>query len=180
MLTALSCPAGLPQATGPTPPAADTSDTCARRADIRPATAHIRAARVRCARWAAQPIATAVPLIRSRVRTVLDDWRVSADIADVLLLAVSELTGNVVLHAPSTSRMRVRIALRGGWLHLEVIDGAFSPARPLPHPRAEVEADAEGGRGLLIVGLMAAESGGELTFTAHEFGNSVRVSIPAA
>ncbi|MEV7728842.1 ATP-binding protein [Streptomyces sp. NPDC087917] len=178
MLTAPSCPAELPRATGPTPPA-DASGTCARWA-VRPATAHIGAVQVRCARWAAEPTAATVPLIRSRVRTVLDGWRVSADIADVLLLAVSELTGNVVLHAPATSRMRVRIALRGGWFHLEVIDGAFSPARPLPHPRAEVEADAEGGRGLLIVGLLAAESGGELTFTSHEFGNSARVRIPAA
>ncbi|MFE2310965.1 ATP-binding protein [Streptomyces sp. NPDC059411] len=133
------------------------------------------------ARWAATPTAATVPLVRSRVRTLLEGWRVAADTADVLLLAVSELVGNVVLHAagPATGRMRVGITLRGGWLQLEVSDRAASLPR-LPHPRDEVDPDAEDGRGLLIVQLMTAESGGELTVTAHEFGKSVRVRVPAA
>ncbi|WP_330328776.1 ATP-binding protein [Streptomyces sp. NBC_00536] len=138
------------------------------------------------ARWTAEPTAAAVPLIRSRVRAVLDGWRVTAGIADVLLLAVSELTGNVVLHAASTRRMRVGVTLRAGWLHLEVTDGALAPPR-LPSPRttpptllAEIDPDAETGRGLLMVELMAAETGGELTFAAGEFGNRVGVRVPAA
>ncbi|MFE2287166.1 ATP-binding protein [Streptomyces sp. NPDC059443] len=133
------------------------------------------------AHWAATPTAATVPLVRTRVRTLLEGWRVAADTADVLLLAVSELVGNVVLHAagPATGRMRVGITLRGGWLQLEVSDRAASLPR-LPHPRDEVDPDAEDGRGLLIVQLMTAESGGELTVTAHEFGKSVRVRVPAA
>lgn len=129
--------------------------------------------------WAAEPTAATVPLIRSRVRSVLDGWEIAAEIADVLLLAVSELVGNVVLHAADAGRLRVGISLRGGWLQLEVTDGASSLPR-LPHPRAEVDPDAEDGRGLLIVHLMATEAGGQLSFKAAEFGKSVRVRVPAA
>ncbi|MGW6710514.1 ATP-binding protein [Streptomyces sp. NPDC054956] len=128
--------------------------------------------------WAAEPTAATVPLIRSRVRCVLDGWEIAAEIAEVLLLAVSELVGNVVLHAAEAGRLRVGVSLRGGWLQLEVADGASSLPR-LPHPRAEVDPDAEGGRGLLIVQLMAAETGGQLSFRADEFGKSVRVRVPA-
>ncbi|CAM5315408.1 ATP-binding protein [Streptomyces avidinii] len=56
--------------------------------------------------WAADPTAAAVPLIRSRVRALLEGWQIASEIADVLLLAVSELAGNVVLHA-AVGRMRV-------------------------------------------------------------------------
>lgn len=131
------------------------------------------------ARWADGPTAATVPLMRSRVRAVLDDWRVAADIADVLLLAVSELVGNVVLHAADAGRMRVGVSFRGGWLQLDVADTAASLPR-LPHPRREADPDAENGRGLLIVQAMAAESGGQLTVMAREFGKSVRVRIPVA
>lgn len=128
--------------------------------------------------WAAEPTAATVPLIRSRVRTVLEGWQIAAEIADVLLLAVSELVGNVVLHA-AVGRMRVGVSLRGGWIQLEVADEAASLPR-LPHPRGQVDPDAEDGRGLLIVQLMAAESGGELSVRADAFGKSVRVRVPAA
>ncbi|MFJ7265493.1 ATP-binding protein [Streptomyces sp. NPDC099050] len=130
-------------------------------------------------RWAAEPTAATVPLIRSRVRSVLDGWEVSAEIADVLLLAASELVGNVVLHAGGAGRLRVEVSLRGGWLQLEVADGSPSPPR-LPHSRSEVDQDSEGGRGLLIVYLMTTEAGGRLSFQADEFGKSVRVRVPAA
>lgn len=129
--------------------------------------------------WAARPTTATVPLMRSRVRSALDGWQIAGEIADVLLLAVSELVANVVLHAAEAGRLRVGISLRGGWLQLEVADGASSLPR-LPHPRGEVDPDAEGGRGLLIVQLMAAESGGRLSFSADEFGKSVRVRVPAA
>ncbi|MFD6889651.1 ATP-binding protein [Streptomyces sp. NPDC059957] len=132
-----------------------------------------------CDHWAAEPTAATVPLIRSRVRSVLDGWEVSAEIADIVLLAVSELVGNVVLHAADAGRLRVGISLRGGWLQLEVADGASSLPR-LPHPRGEADPDAEDGRGLLIVHLMAAEVGGQLSVQADEFGKSVRVRVPAA
>ncbi|MCX5589391.1 ATP-binding protein [Streptomyces erythrochromogenes] len=128
--------------------------------------------------WVADPDVTSVPQVRARVRATLEAWAVPLDAADVLLLAVSELVGNVVRHA-GAGRMRVGVAAGAGWLRLDVADqGAGLPR--LPAPRAEVDPESESGRGLLIVQLMAAEMGGELSVVAHEFGKSVRVRIPAA
>jgi serine/threonine-protein kinase RsbW len=125
-----------------------------------------------------EPTAATVPLLRGRVRALLDGWRVAADVADAFLLAVSELVGNVVQHAAAaTGRMRVGVSCGGGWLCLEVADGASASPR-LPDPAVEVDPDAEGGRGLLLVQLMAAEVGGELLVLVHELGKSVRVRVP--
>ncbi|MFD9078450.1 ATP-binding protein [Streptomyces erythrochromogenes] len=128
--------------------------------------------------WVADPDVTSVPQVRARVRATLEAWSVPLDAADVLLLAVSELVGNVVRHA-GAGRMRVGVASGAGWLRLDVADQGSGLPR-LPAPRAEVDPESEGGRGLLIVQLMAAELGGELSVVAHEFGKSVRVRIPAA
>ncbi|MFK0046607.1 ATP-binding protein [Streptomyces sp. NPDC090741] len=130
------------------------------------------------ARWVAEPAPAAVPLLRTRVRAVLEGWPVSAEVADVLLLAVSELAGNVVQHAAAGGRMRVGLTFDGGRLRLEVVDQGARPPRP-PHPAEEVDPDAESGRGLLIVQLLVAEAGGELSVVADEFGTSVRVCLPA-
>ncbi|HEY9369141.1 ATP-binding protein [Streptomyces sp.] len=134
------------------------------------------------AHWVAEPTAETVPLVRTRVRAVLEGWRIASDVADTLLLAVSELVGNVVRHAAAaTGRMRVGVFCGGGWLRLEVADGAADLPR-LPDPSAEVDVDpdAEDGRGLLLVQLLAAEAGGELAVLVHEFGKSVRVRVPVS
>ncbi|MFD9479675.1 MULTISPECIES: ATP-binding protein [Streptomyces] len=129
--------------------------------------------------WVCDPVAASVPQVRSRVRATLDAWRVPADVVDALLLAVSELVGNVVRHAGGAGRMRVAVAEGGGWLRLEVADrGAGLPR--LPAPRSEVDPESEGGRGLLMVQLLAAELGGELSVVAQEFGKAVRVRVPAS
>ncbi|MEV7582517.1 ATP-binding protein [Streptomyces erythrochromogenes] len=126
----------------------------------------------------AAPDVMSVPRVRARVRATLEAWGVPLDAADVLLLAVSELVGNVVRHA-GAGRMRVGVASGADWLRLDVADqGAGLPR--LPAPRAGLDLDAESGRGLLIVQLMAAELGGELSVVAGEFGKSVRVRIPVA
>ncbi|WP_314241479.1 ATP-binding protein [Streptomyces kutzneri] len=127
--------------------------------------------------WVCDPVAASVPQVRSRVRATLDAWRVPADVVDALLLAVSELVGNVVRHAGGAGRMRVAVAEGGGWFRLEVADrGAGLPR--LPAPRSEVGPESEGGRGLLMVQLLMAELGGELSVVAHEFGKAVRVRFP--
>ncbi|MGW8779687.1 ATP-binding protein [Streptomyces sp. NPDC055796] len=131
------------------------------------------------AHWVAEPEPASVPLLRTRARSVLAGWPVSAEVADVLLLALSELAGNVVRHAPAGGRMRVGLAFGAGWLWLEVADQGARPPR-LPDPSEEADPDAESGRGLLIVQLLAAEAGGELTFTASEFGAAARVVLPVA
>ncbi|MBT2544216.1 ATP-binding protein [Streptomyces sp. ISL-44] len=128
--------------------------------------------------WVTDPAPAAVPQVRARVRAVLEVWRVSLDESDALLLAVSELVGNVVRHA-GAGRMRVAVTSDAGWLRLEVTDQGASLPR-LPAPRSEVDPDSEDGRGLLMVQLLVAGMGGELAVIADEFGKSVRVRIPAA
>ncbi|MFG2874490.1 ATP-binding protein [Streptomyces sp. NPDC048337] len=127
--------------------------------------------------WVTDPVAATVPQVRARVRAALHGWRVSAEEVDVLLLAVSELVGNVVRHA-GAGRMRVGVASGGGWLRLEVADQSAALPR-LPAPSSVIDPDSEGGRGLLLVQLLAADLGGELALIVDEFGKSVRVRIPA-
>ncbi|MFE2474454.1 ATP-binding protein [Streptomyces sp. NPDC059389] len=129
------------------------------------------------AHWVAEPVPAAVPLLRTRVRAVLAGWPVRPEAADVLLLAVSELAGNAVQHAAAGGRMRIGLALDGGWLRLEVADQGVLPPR-LPDPAEEVDPDSESGRGLLIVRLLAIEAGGELRLIAGEFGVTVCVFLP--
>ncbi|MFK0234889.1 ATP-binding protein [Streptomyces vinaceus] len=131
------------------------------------------------AHWAAEPVPAAVPILRARVRAVLAGWPVSAEVADVLLLAVSELAGNVVQHAAAGGRMRVGLTFGGGRLRLEVADRGVRPPW-LPDPAGEVDPAAESGRGLLIVQLLVVEAGGELSVVAGEFGTAVRVLLPVS
>ncbi|MFJ4776849.1 ATP-binding protein [Streptomyces sp. NPDC088762] len=130
--------------------------------------------------WVTDPVAETVPQVRARVRAALEGWRVSAEEADVLLLAVSELVANVVRHA-GAGRMRVALASGGGWLRLEVADqGAALPRLPEPSAVADPDPDSECGRGLLLVQLLAAGLGGELALAVDRFGKAVRVRIPAS
>lgn len=73
--------------------------------------------------------------------------------------------------------MRVALAVGGGWLRLEVADGGSRPAAAA-RPRREVDPDAESGRGLLMVQLLAAELGGELSVVVGGLGKAVRVRVP--
>jgi two-component sensor histidine kinase len=122
------------------------------------------------------PTTASVPRTRARVGAVLEGWRVAPDVADTLLLAVSELVANAVRHAGAvTERLRVTLTLDGGRLQLEVADG--DPT--LPPLDQEAEPDAESGRGLMIVGLLVAEASGDLTAFRRGAGKVVRVRIPA-
>ncbi|MBT2509335.1 ATP-binding protein [Streptomyces sp. ISL-98] len=127
--------------------------------------------------WAPKPTVATVPRIRTCVRAVLEGWRISPAVADALLLVVSELVTNAVQYAGAvTDRLRVTVTFGGGWLQLEVADG--DPA--LPCAGAEVDPDAEGGRGLMIVHLLVAEMCGELAALPCGRGKAVRVRIPAS
>ncbi|MEU6883325.1 ATP-binding protein [Streptomyces sp. NPDC046712] len=135
----------------------------------------------RLVRWVSRPTAARVPRIRAHVGAVLAAWGISGDLADTLLLTVTELVGNAVRHAaPVTDRLHVTVAIGGGRLRLEVEDGDPTPPPAAPMAAAEVDPDAESGRGLLIVGLLVAEACGQLSVRAHEFGKTVRVCVPVA
>ncbi|MDJ0345850.1 ATP-binding protein [Streptomyces sp. H10-C2] len=127
--------------------------------------------------WAPRPTAAVVPRIRTCTRAVLEGWRVSGAAVDTLLLAVSELVANAVQHAGAvTDRLCVTVSFGGGWLQLDVADG--DPALPR-FAGPEADPDDESGRGLMIVGLLVAEAGGEVAVIPRDRGKAVRVRIPA-
>nr|WP_279626765.1 ATP-binding protein [Streptomyces flavidovirens] len=127
-----------------------------------------------------EPTVAAVPRVRASVRSVLGGWRIEPDRAEDMLLAVTELVSNAIRHAGATTdRLRVAITLAAGWLQLDVADGDSA----LPPTALEVElspAEAESGRGLVIVDCLVREAGGRLMAFRAGGGKVVRVRIPAS
>ena len=90
-------------------------------------------------------------------------------------LVVSELVGNAVRHglALPGGGLRARWAVAAGTVLLEVEDGGTGPAPAEPRPAGE---SAEGGRGLAMVGLLAARWGSAPTAS----GTTVWAELPRA
>jgi len=77
---------------------------------------------------------------------------------DAVMIIVSELVTNVVQHGGGgTVRVSVRVA-PGEWAQVEVKDETAA-ASPLAFPSVPPPADAEHGRGLLLVSELSALSG---------------------
>ena len=97
------------------------------------------------------PTPTAAAAARVFVRDILDYWQHALPDSAVLERAVqvaNELVTNAVVHA--RTNLRLRLELRGDWLHIAVSDGS-------PRLLRQVTADpeAEGGRGLRLVEQLA-------------------------
>ncbi|WDZ82535.1 ATP-binding protein [Micromonospora cathayae] len=90
-----------------------------------------------------QPVADACRRARELARDACGRWNLP-ELVGPSSLVLSELVGNVVRHAGTP--MQVTLTLRRPYLHVAVTDGSRAVARP-GNPRA----DAEGGRGLLLV-----------------------------
>ncbi|MGW2718261.1 ATP-binding protein [Streptomyces sp. NPDC001492] len=104
-----------------------------------------------------------VPAARQRVGKVLADWGITGELADDVTLSANELVTNAVTHCRvSCAQIRVTLTLREPYLFLEVHD----PDRDrLPEPH-DAGPEAEGGRGLALVGLLAHGWGhGQLPYT---------------
>ena len=98
-----------------------------------------------------------VPAARSFTRDALVDWGMAAR-ADDILLCVSELTTNALVHGVPPGRgFQLRLLPRdGGTLRIEVHDsGGGVPAVPQPGTGEP----GEGGRGLLLVAELADKWG---------------------
>jgi anti-sigma regulatory factor (Ser/Thr protein kinase) len=93
-----------------------------------------------------------VPEARSLVRAAVRSWEVSVDPDDAALLT-SELVTNAVQREPGQPVVLV-ITSSGGQLRVDVHDTSHS----LPAV-TDVSADAETGRGLLLVATLSAEWG---------------------
>ncbi|MFE3515872.1 ATP-binding protein [Streptomyces sp. NPDC059166] len=96
-----------------------------------------------------------VPLARQFVHQALIDWEYEADHDDVLL-CVSELTTNALIHGVPPGRgFKVRMTC-DEVLRIEVHDSGGGHVEEDPAPAAPC---AEHGRGLLLVGALAAAWG---------------------
>jgi anti-sigma regulatory factor (Ser/Thr protein kinase) len=104
---------------------------------------------------------------RSFVSTTLDEWGLD-HLAERVVLLVSELVSNAVLHAASPVRVRVRLA--GERLRVEVVDDS-----PVPPRLRHFGLDAATGRGLQLVDRVAEEWGVD----PREGGKQVWFALPS-
>ncbi|MFE9447956.1 ATP-binding protein [Streptomyces sp. NPDC006739] len=91
--------------------------------------------------------------IRRIVRSLLDDWELP-QLADSVELAVTEVVTNVVRHVPDR-RCSLAVLRLASAVRVEVGDG--SPR--LPCPQDASPAEAECGRGLLLLDAVVDEWG---------------------
>lgn len=111
-----------------------------------------------------------------RARRVARAWcrycRVPDDLVDAVLLVMSEMCANAILHGGSDS-IGVRAWLPSfGVLRIEVADYTPSRLPAVQHPSAE----SEHGRGLFLVDAVAADAGGSWGFSAD--GTSAWCTLP--
>lgn len=109
-------------------------------------------------RFTAPAVDVSVPQARRAVRDLLNRQGVPMDddIAEGLLLIVSELVTNAVKHAALLSpELAVEVAVGAEWIRVSVEDN--HPYRPTA---LETDCAQTGGRGLLLVREIAREAGG--------------------
>jgi anti-sigma regulatory factor (Ser/Thr protein kinase) len=112
-----------------------------------------------------------VPWLRHTVRDLLRREGVPEELLENLLLILSELTTNAVQHAALFSpEMGVEVSLVGGWLRVAVEDG--HPYRPKGCDELPDD-EHDGGRGLLLVEAITAQSGGVCDTTPTGTGGKV-------
>ncbi|GAB1338007.1 ATP-binding protein [Streptomyces sp. E-15] len=100
-----------------------------------------------------------VRIAREFARTALADWA-HAGRGDDVLLCVSELATNALLHGvPAGRGFLLRLTLHAdGVLRVEVHDSGGGEV-PVPDGLRQAGAEAEGGRGLLLVAALADKWG---------------------
>ncbi|MBD0837336.1 ATP-binding protein [Streptomyces sp. TRM68416] len=91
--------------------------------------------------------------IRRIVRSLLDSWELP-ELYDAAALGVTELVSNVVRHVPDR-RCRVLVLRQGAGVRVEVADGVDQP----PLLGLGLAAEAEGGRGLVLLDAVASKWG---------------------
>ncbi|RNG04309.1 ATP-binding protein [Streptomyces botrytidirepellens] len=119
-----------------------------------------------------------VPAARAYVANVLAEWGLGEgeEAADTVRLIVSELATNAVQHTLGESpTFTVDIRLdHDGRLEIGVTD-----SHPRHPRRLCAAAHQDNGRGLVIIGCLAAESGGEVFVTpTADGGKTVGIALP--
>lgn len=99
---------------------------------------------------------SAVPCARHHARQILWEWHLS-ELSDLAELVISELVTNAVVASRATGlALAVRLWLLSDTARVLVLVGDGSSRSP---ERAELAADAEGGRGLLLVEAVSTQWG---------------------
>ncbi|MHC3474035.1 ATP-binding protein [Streptomyces sp. 7R007] len=93
--------------------------------------------------------------IRRIARSLLEEWEL-AELTDAVELAVTELVANVVRHVPDR-RCALLVQRLAAGVRVEVADGAPE----LPCVPAVLSAEAEGGRGLVLLDAVVDKWGVE-------------------
>ncbi|MEV6006571.1 ATP-binding protein [Streptomyces sp. NPDC051976] len=88
---------------------------------------------------------------RGRIRTRLGEWGADAELREDASLVVTELFTNAVRHTDS-EKITCVLQDSGSVVRLEVTDQGRGSGVPVP---CSVGADAEGGRGLFLVGVLS-------------------------
>ncbi|MFF3269510.1 ATP-binding protein [Streptomyces chrestomyceticus] len=126
-----------------------------------------------CRQWKMQFTASAkcVSLARRLAGDVLDAWGYAQDDAARVLLVCSELAANAVQHAGVPGRLfEVRVEDEGAACLVEVSDAS----RRMPR-RVRADEEAEHGRGLWLVSVLAEEVGDRLR---TPLGKTVWARVP--
>ena len=109
------------------------------------------------ARFEVEPLPVSVALSRRFARRHLTDWKIDEDVADTVILCLSELVTNVVMHAVSTSR--IELGRRPESVRLSVRDRGVGGAGRAPEPQDDPL--SVHGRGLQLVAALADEWGSD-------------------
>ena len=125
--------------------------------------------------WEEPCVEQSVPRLRRAVRSALaHQGLANGALADCLLLAVSELATNVVIHAACTKRVCVHLQLAPERVQLVVMDD--DPCRPATG--AQLDPQGECGRGLQLIRALVGEQGGSLVCTPLAAGKCMVVTLP--
>ncbi|WP_127353808.1 ATP-binding protein [Actinacidiphila soli] len=116
------------------------------------------------------PFPKTVYIARRQVGRTLNGWGVPEDTVDTAVLITSELVTNAIRHCDTQHLVHVHITDDGDELLLEVSD----PSRQHPRPMI-VPSDAESGRGLMLVRVVAADFGAR---DRDPVGKTVWATVP--
>jgi len=128
--------------------------------------------------WVFPCTPSSVPLARRHIRAALPSWHVpegdpAGEVWEDLELVVGELAGNATRFCQG--RIEMKLEVHHDHARLEVLDdGAGTESLHLASPSVP-GADAESGRGLIIVSALASSWGAERTTTSVAGGSGTKV-----